>query len=289
MRSPRALVTCALLLCGCPSKPQSNGPVPDTVCPKESPVACKVLLDQLDNNAVEYHVLVSEGTKHDDVDALLKFLYPYLWKRYGDEPAKGGAYVYMSEIAFKPPPRSPIAQVVRGSGELGPAFENKVPLEFWQEVAEAMKPAYDEKWTLARKVQRDDAAKTLVLTYPYTDTGRDAWVDALSFNQAMNAFTDTAMKLFADVPDLKAMTFSGVWKDKEVVRIEMTRPEYGALDFEGLSERIGQHHGRAFQELGLNKSTDDKAAKDMNGRIVKEYRTLVAKLKNKAKVDPGLK
>ena len=278
----------ALLSAGCEEKKEAPAAA-DTSSPKDSPVTYRVLEDKADNNSIEYHLLVPEGTKHDDVENLLKYLYRYLWTRNDSEPAGVAAYVYNSETAFKTPPRTPIAHVIRKAGDAGPTFENKVPLEFWQEIAEALLPNYDTKWKLARKVERDDAQKTLTLTLPYTEPGKDQWVDNLSFNQAMNTFTDVAQSLFEKVPELKAMTYIGLWKDKEVVRIQLTRADYQALKLNELDDRIGQHHGRIFLELATNHSNDAKAAKDNAALIAKEYRTMLGQLKGKAKVDPALK
>src|SRR3954463_14336344 len=99
------LVVCAVLLAGCPSNNEAPAAATgDTKCPSDAPVQCKVLEDKLDNNAIEYHVLVADTARHDDVEALLKYLYRYLWTRH-DEPSSGGAYVYTSEAAYKTPPR----------------------------------------------------------------------------------------------------------------------------------------------------------------------------------------
>ena len=54
--------------------------------------------------------------------------------------------------------------MVRASGQNGPTFENKVPLEFWQEVEQAIGKRHDEKFKLKQTVERNDPAKTLVLT-----------------------------------------------------------------------------------------------------------------------------
>ena len=48
---------------------------------------------------------------------------------------------------------------------------------------------------------------------------RIAGPSKLSFNQAMVIFTDTAKELFEKVPELRAMTFVGRWKDQDVVKI----------------------------------------------------------------------
>src|SRR5258708_30061558 len=213
----RALVVSTVLLCaGCPASTPavSTG---ETESPKDSPTAYKVLKDETVNNSVEYHVLIADGTKHDDVQKLLEYLYRHVMTRRDDRPVGAAAYVYTTEAAFQTPPRTPVAQVILKNGDRGPTFDNKVPLEFWQEIDQALEPRRDKGWKLATKIQRDDAAKALTLTVPYTEPGVDKWAETLSFNQAMQTFTDAAQALFEKVPELASLTFSGMWNDKEVV------------------------------------------------------------------------
>lgn len=289
---------------GCKSAPEAPAaPAAETSSPADSPLAYKVLDDRTVNNAVEYHVLIADGTRHDDVEKLLKYLYRHLVQRREDEPAALAAYVYSSEAAFRSPPRAPVAQVVKKSGDRGPTFEDKVPLEFSQEVelavhplreneapeAYALRRASEDKAQRKPRIERDDAARTVTVTVPYTEAGKDGWAETLSFNQAMNTFTDLARSLFDSVADLKQLTYAGVWKDKEVVRIAITRADYSALKLNELEERIGQHHGRVFLELATSRSNDAKAARDQAALVAKEYKAMLAQLKGKARVDPALK
>jgi hypothetical protein len=104
-----------------PAPTVPTGPVPDTVSPKESPMQYKVLSDVVNTqaNTVEYHVLVADQPKHDDVEQLLKFLYRHLMTRREPTPGSMEADVYSNEAQYKTPPRSPIASVTQKSGELG--------------------------------------------------------------------------------------------------------------------------------------------------------------------------
>lgn len=285
----RMLAVCTLLLAGCPE----NAPPPssnvDTESPKDSPVAYKVLKDETVNNSVEYHVLIADGTKHDDVQKLLEYLYRRTMTRREDAPAATAGYVYTTEVAYTTPPRTPVATVIKKGSDNGPTFDNKVPLEFWQEVEQALGPRRDAKFKLAMKVERDDANKTVAITQPYTEAGEDKWAATLSFNQAMQTFTDTAQALFEKVPDLKAMTFTGLWNDKEVVKIALARADYNALKLNEIDERIGQHHGTAFLKLATGKGTDQSVSKETAAASAKEYRAMLAQLKGKATVAATLK
>jgi hypothetical protein len=270
---------------------QPTGSVAETVSPKDSPMPYKVLADQIDvaANTVEFHVLVQDQPKHDDVEQLLKFLYRHMMTRREPAPSSLEADVYSNESQYKTPPRSPIASVTQKSGELGPTFDNKVPLEFWQQVAVALEPTTDKGWKLARKVDRNDAQKTLTITVPYTEPGKDEWAEKLSFNQAMVVFTDTTQALFEKVPELRAMKFVGRYKDADVVTVSIDRSDYQALKIPDIEEQIGQLHGRAFLELSSGKGSEASVAKANTQRMSAIYKKMLGQLKGKATVSPSLK
>jgi hypothetical protein len=275
-------VACALLLlaaCSETSTPTAAAPAADTESPKESPLKYKVLADEGDKaaNTVDYHVLVADGVKHDDVDQLLKFLYRHLMTRREPAPSGISGSVYSNEAQYRTPPRSPIATVVQKPGDVGPTFDNKVPLEFWQQVDQALSHT-DKGYKLEKKITRDDVKKTLTLMQPYTEPGKDAWAEQLSFNMAMNVFTDTTQALFEKVPELHAFTFIGRWKDKEVVNITLDRSQEQALKLNDIDEQIGQLHGRAFLELSSGRSSDAKASKENSQRMAQVYRKLLTQL-----------
>jgi hypothetical protein len=228
-------------------------------------------------------VLIAAGRSHDEVQKLLEFLYRHLMKRREDPPAGFTGYVYSDEVQYKTPPRSPIAQITMKPGAVGPEFENKVPLEFWQQIEQALLLA-NPGWKKEKKVERDDPKKTLVLTQRFTEAGEERYVDKLSYNQAVNTFADTTKALFEGVPELAAMTFVGLWKDKEVMRAALTRADYDALKLSDLEEQVGQVHGRTFLELSLNKTTDEKAAKANTERIQGLYKKALGPMVKAGKI-----
>jgi hypothetical protein len=289
----RRLLLAVVCLAACESSqpPAPAAPVGETVSAKDSPIAYKVLADTVDKakNTIEQHILVAEQPKHDDLQKLLEYLYRHLMTRDQPEPAAVEAYVYSSEAQYRTPPRSPIGSMVKKSGDIGPTFDNKVPLEFWQQVAQAL-PDSDKGMKLAKKVDRDDAAKTVTITQPYTEPGKDAWAEQLSFNMAMNVFTDTAQAMFEKVPELNALTFIGRWKDEDVVKISVDRATYQKLNLADIEEQIGQLHGRAFLELASGKSNDAKAAKENSQRLAGVYKKMLAAIpKGQTTVSPKLK
>ncbi|HEX8950578.1 MAG TPA: hypothetical protein VF945_01980 [Polyangia bacterium] len=264
--------------------------VGETTSPKDAPMQYKVLADEVNKqtNTVDFHVLLPAQPKHDEADTLTKWLYRHLMTRAEPQPAGVAAYVYSDEAQYKTPPRSPVASVVQKPGDVGPTFENKVPLEFWQQVDQAL-PHADKGWKLAKKIDRQDEQKTLTITMPYTEPGEDRWADKLSFNQAMVIFTDTAKELFEKVPELRAFTFVGRWKDQDVVKISMDRSQYQAINIGDIEEQIGQLHGRAFLELATNHGTDKSVDKANTQRMAAIYKKMLGQLKGHAWVSPTLK
>jgi hypothetical protein len=262
----------------------------ETESPKDSPTAYRVLADEVNKqaNTVEHHVMLAAPPKHDEADALLKYLYRHLMTRTEDHPAGVAAYVYTDEAQYKTPPRSPIASVVLKPGDPGPTFENKVPLEFWQQIDQALNHS-DKGWKLEKKVERNDAAKTMTITEPYTEPGKDQYAETLSFNQALVQFTDTAKALFEKVPELRGLTYVGRWKDQDVVKISLDRAQYQAVNLADLEEQIGQLHGRAFLELSTGRGSDASVAKANAQRMAAIYKKMLGQLKGHAWVSPTLK
>ncbi|MCU1282549.1 MAG: hypothetical protein JWM53_6095 [bacterium] len=269
---------------------KNSAAVGETVSPKDSPTQYKVLSDEVNkqSNTVEYHAILAQQPKHDEADALLKYLYRHLMQRAEPQPAGVAAYVYSDEAQYKTPPRSPIAAVTQKPGDVGPTFDNKVPLEFWQQIDQAL-PHADKGWKLEKKIDRNDENKTLTVTVPYTEPGEDRWADKLSYNQAMVVFTDTAKQLFEKVPELRALNYVGRWKDQDVVKIGMDRTQYQAINLGDVEESIGQLHGRAFLELATNRGTDKSVDKANNQRMAAIYKKMLGQLKGHAWVSPTLK
>jgi hypothetical protein len=289
----RVLVATFALAVACTNpldKPQPQGPQAETTSPSDSPTSYRVLADEVNKaaNTVEYHALVATQPKHDDADTLLKYLYKHLMTRTEDHPAGVAAYLYSDEAQYKTPPRSPIASVVLKPGDVGPTFENKVPLEFWQQIDQALSHS-DKGWKLEKKVERNDANKTLTITVPYTEPGEDRWAEKLSFNQALVVFTDTTKELFDKVPELRAMGFIGRWKDQDVVKISLDRAQYQAVNLADLEEQIGQLHGRAYLELSAGRGSDAAISKANAQRMAGVYKKMLGQLKGHAWVSPTLK
>ncbi len=285
------LTLCLLLIVGCNSKetkPQAAATA--AVSAKDSPMPFQVIEERVEPsaNSVEMHVLIAAGPKHDDLQKLLEFLYRYLMKRNDEEPTAAAAYVYSDAAQYKTPPRSPIGSVVRMAGTPAPKFENKIPLEFWQQVKEAL-PRAEKKKTLNRNLSMDPLGKSLTITEFYTEPGKDEWAKTASFYLAMNVFVEDTRALFEKVPELRGMTFTGTWKDEPVVKITLNRAMYDKLDLPKVDEAIGELHGRAYLEMSTGRGSDEKISKANQKRMTDIYRKMIKTLGKQAVISSKLK
>ena len=291
-----ALPLLTLSLLACPpggDQPQTTGPKPDTECPKELGTKCKVLKDETEKLTVEYHVLVAPETKHEEAEKHLQAIYRHLMTRRDTTPTQLSGFLYTNEAQFNTPPLSPVGSVIQKPGDKAPTFENKIAKELWQQVEEALKIAEraDRKMKLKRKLEyvaEADKGKVTV-TLPFTEGNNDEWAKDLSFNQVMGFFSQFAMDLFNNIPDLKVFVFAAQWKDQSVANIECNRADFGALHLRDIEERIGQIGGRASLELTEGKTSDAAAEKRLAARKAAEYRKITTFLKGKAIISAQLK
>lgn len=289
-----ALPLFALTLLACPpDQPQATGPKADTECPKELGTKCKVLKDETEKLTVEYHVLVGADTKHEDAEKYLQAVYRHLMTRRDATPTQISGFLYTNEAQFNTPPLSPVGSVVQKPSDKAPTFENKIPKELWQQVEDALKitERADRKLKLKRKLEyvaEADKGK-VTITLPFTEGNNDEWAKDLSFNQVMGFFSQFAMDLFNNIPDLKVLVYAAQWKDQTVANIECSRADFGALHLRDIEERIGQIGGRAYLELTEGKTSDAAAEKRLAARKAAEYRKITTFLKQKAIISAQLK
>ena len=83
--------------------------------------------------------------------------------------------------------------------------------------------------------------------------------------------------LFRNVPDLKAVTFTGLHNDAEALRISINRQQFEA-GFSSLQETIAAHAAVTFQALGTGRATDKSAEKEQEQFKLKTYRAALAEL-----------
>jgi hypothetical protein len=277
-----------LLFAACPSddKPQATGPKADTACPKELGPKCKVLKDEWDpaKLVAEYHVLVPAETKHDEAQKNLEALYRHLITRRDPSPTQLGGYIYTSEAQFTTPPLSPVATVIQKPSDKAPTFENKISLELWQQVEEAihLKERSDRK--LKHKLEyvaEGDKGKVLI-TLPFTESASEDWAKELSFAQVMAHFTEFALQLFNNIPEVKQFVYVARWNDKDVAHIEISKADFQRLHIRDVEERIGQQAGRTFVELAEGKSSEASVEKAHQRRRAAEYKKILDQIKGQA-------
>ena len=278
----------SVLLAGCPSedKQQSTGPKADTACPKELGSKCKVLKDEWDpaKLVVEYHVLVPAETKHDEAQKYLEALYRHLMTRRDATPTQLSGYLYTNEAQFTTPPLSPVGTVIQKPSDKAPAFENKIALELWQQVEEAihLKERGDRK--LKRKLEyvaEGDKGKVLI-TLPFTESAAEDWAKELSFAQVMAHFTEFALQLFNNIPELNQFVYVARWNDKDVAHIEISKADFQRLHIRDVEERIGQQSGRTFVELAEGKGSEASIEKAHQRRRAAEYKKILDQIKGQA-------
>ncbi|HRI50143.1 MAG TPA: hypothetical protein PLW65_08175 [Pseudomonadota bacterium] len=277
----------ALFVTGCPDdKPQATGPKADTACPKELGTKCKVLKDEWDpaKLTVEYHVLVPAETKHDEAQKYLEALYRHLMTRRDATPTQLSGYLYTNEAQFTTPPLSPVGTVVQKPSDKAPSFENKIALELWQQVEEAihLKERGDRK--LKRKLEyvaEGDKGKVLI-TLPFTESAAEEWAKELSFAQVMAHFTEFSLQLFNNIPELNQFVYVARWNDKDVAHIEISKADFQRLRIRDIEERIGQQSGRTFVELAEGKGSEASIEKAHQRRRAAEYKKILDQIKGQA-------
>lgn len=285
-----------LFVTGCPSDDQPaqpTGPKADTACPKELGPKCKVLKDETDRLSVEYHALVASDTKHDEADKHLKALYRHLMTRRDATPNTISGFLYTSEAQFNTPPLSPVASVIQKPGDKAPTFEIKIAPELWQQVEEALhfQERGDQKNAKRQRkltYSADPATGKVILTLPFTADDGDDWAKDLSLAQVMNHFTDFALALFSNIPDLKQLAYVGMWKDQQVANIEITKADYARLNLRDVEDRIGRLAGRTMAELAEGKLSDAAAEKAQQRRKSAEYKKVLDQLKGQAMISKDL-
>lgn len=272
----------ALLLAGCESSQPAGPPPPPPIAPAPAGTpAFSVLKDTVsaDRDHVDVRVALTGAAEREELDKLLQHLYRQMMTRLGVEPLTVAAHVYPSAEAFqRDPDKGAVASVVKKRGDLGPTFDNRVPLSFPKQVGAVISTDtfVGEK---KPKLDVDEAQKGVTLTVPYTEPGQDAWRETLTYGSAVTDFLDYAQRLYDGVPALEKLTFVGVHKGAEVLRVRLSsRAEFESLAARDLQERIGAQQGRAFAQLSLGKMSDAAVAKEKAARAKKVYQEALGRL-----------
>jgi hypothetical protein len=214
-----ALGLLAATLTGCKTE-QPQGPTTCCDQPKIPPgvPAFTVIRDEVsgpsDGQDVKIHVALKQKTKRDDIYPTLQFLYRYAMTRNTFEPTNFVGAVYATEGEAQTG-GNVLAKIWRERSDKGPKCDNGIKLEFGEEVQKAFEHSlnrgveedlsdtchlaekkkvvrFDDKFTHKPTMKFDAAKHAVEVTYPYLDTGKDEYVKAVSFNNAMTYWAEFA-------------------------------------------------------------------------------------------------
>ncbi len=265
-----------------------------------------------DGQKVVIRAALAAPAKRDAVYPALHTLYRHAMKRGPFEPIQFSAELYGSQAEAKSGDEAKaLARIARSQTQAGPQCDNRIPYDFSEQVGRAFDASLgrlpeeslddscklaapkkvvrvDENFTHKASYKLDPAARGVIVSYPYLEMGKDAYVEKLRLSSALGDWIDITTSLFRKVPDLATVTFSGVHQDAEVLRISLSRPQFDA-DFAGLQETIAAHAAVTFQSLGTGRSNDKAAEKEQESFKMKTYREALAALpKNQVTISPKL-
>jgi hypothetical protein len=280
----------------------------------------RVMRDDVTGRSDEQKVLLRAGLtqpiRRDAVYPVLHHLYRYVTNRRALAPIE-------VEIDLYPDPASAdaggdtkmIARIARSTSEEGPRCDNRVAYDLPEQVERAfnLRPGdngegggekiddtcrlappkqtarFDAQFVHKSSYKLDAASRSVEVTYPYLELGKDEWQKGLTFSSAVMAWTEVAARFFDNVPDLRAVTFVGLLEDAPVVKIALSRQEFDASN-RGLRETIAAHRGITFQSVGLRRMNDQQAAKEEQAFRTKTYKEALAKLsRSQVSISPKLK
>jgi hypothetical protein len=148
---------------------------------------------------------------------------------------------------------------------------------------------FDDKFTHKPEMKVDEAKKSVDVTYPYLETGKDEYVSNLNFNSAMTYWAEFTTTMFGKAPELQQVNYSGILNDQPVLKISTTRQQFDAK-LSTVQETIASYSAITFAKLGLHKSDDKGARKDQEEHKTKTYKAALSFLpKDQVMVSPKLK
>jgi hypothetical protein len=245
-----------------------------------------------DGQDVKLHVALKQKTKRDDIYPALQFLYRYAMTRNTFEPTTFLGAFYKTEGDAQTG-ANPVAKIWRDRGDKGPKCDNAIPLEFPEEVDKAFQHSLgrdepedlDDTCHLGQKkkvarvdanfkhqpsIKIDDATKSVEVTYPYLEAGKDEYVKSLSFNAAMTYWAEFLTGMFGKAPELQQVTYNGILDDQPALKITVTRQEFDQ-HLSSVQETIASYAAITFAKLGLHKTDDKGALKDQEQQKTKTY------------------
>jgi hypothetical protein len=324
-QSPRSVVGLAVALGGAlaallslSSCQTEKAAAPTTCCdqPKIPPgvPAFTVVRDEVtgptDGQDVKIHVALKQKTSRDDVYKSLQFLYRYAMTRNTFEPTTFLGAFYNTEGEAQTG-GNPVAKIWRDHGDKGPKCENAISLTFPEEVQRAWLHSLNRDepedledtchLTEKKKIVRvddnfkkkptytvDEKSKSVDVTYPYLESGKDEYVKTLSFNSAMTYWAEFLTGMFSKAPELKQVSYTGILDDQPVLKVTVTREEFDQ-HLSNVQETIASYAAIIFQKLGMHKTDDKGALKEQEAQKTKTYTAALSFLpKDRVMVSPKL-
>jgi len=315
----KAFILLGAIACAasCTKSEQPTGP---TTCCDQPKIpagipAFTVVRDEVtgptDGQDVKLHVALKQKTKRDDIYPSLQFLYRYAMTRKTFEPTQFLGAFYGTEGEAQTG-GNPLAKIWREHGDKGPKCENNIKLEFKEEVDKAFlwslnraepenledtchlevkkKVArFDDKFTHKPTMKIEEAQKAVEVTFPYLETGKDEYVENLSFNTAMTYWAEFVTTMFGKSPELQSVTYVGVLNDAPILKVTTTRQQFDSK-LSTVQETIASYSAITFAKLGLHKIDDKGAKKDQEQYRTKTYKAALSFLpKEQVMVSPKLK
>jgi hypothetical protein len=148
---------------------------------------------------------------------------------------------------------------------------------------------FDDKFTHKPTMKIEEAQKAVEVTFPYLETGKDEYVENLSFNTAMTYWAEFVTTMFGKSPELQSVTYVGVLNDAPILKVTTTRQQFDSK-LSTVQETIASYSAITFAKLGLHKIDDKGAKKDQEQYRTKTYKAALSFLpKEQVMVSPKLK
>jgi hypothetical protein len=263
-----------------------------------------------DGQDVKIHVALKQKTKRDEIYPAMQFLYRYAMTRNTFEPTNFVGSFYATEGEAQTG-GNVLAKIWRERSDKGPKCDNMIKYEFAEEVQRAFAHSlnraepedladtchlaekkkvvrFDDKFTHKPTMQLDDKARSVEVTYPYLETGKDEYVKSLTFNNAMTYWAEFNTAMFGKSPELQSVSYIGVLDDQPVLKIKVTRQQFDEK-LSRVQETIASYAAITFAKLGLHKTDDKGALKDQEQQKTRTYKAALGFLpKDQVFISPKL-
>lgn len=320
IRTTRIGTGLSILLCSWACS-KSAAPPPKTCCEQPTIPAGTprfvVVADDVSGPSDGQKVLLRAGlaqpTKRDAIYPALHLLYRHAMQRGPFEPIHFVADVYRDEASARQGGEAGIlARVTREQKDLAPKCDNRIPYDFAEQITRAFADSlgrlpdedlndtchldekkqgarFDDNFTHKPSFKVDEASKSVEVTFPYLEDGKDEYMKKLKFTSALTYWIEFVTSMFGKVDALNEVAYVGLLDDQPVVKITVSRAEYNAK-LSSLQETIAAHSAITFASLGLHKTDDKGAEKEQRAFHTKTYKEALAQLgKDKVSVSPKLK